>query len=88
MLATQLNTLIVEKKMEPNTLIRVNKLVVNRISGKANSGKDQKKIIILLDIDVVMPGHEVSYGVPKVLSLTNCFLFQGWGKDWQSSKFK
>lgn len=61
MLATQLNSLIADKKMEPNTLIRVNKLVVNRISGKANSGKDQKKIIILLDIDVVMPGHEVSY---------------------------
>lgn len=76
MLATQLNSLIVDRKMEPNTLIRVNKLVVNRISGKANSGKDQRKIIILLDVEVVMPGQEVRLGsYADVFIQSNCLIY-------------
>ena len=64
MLATQLNHLIAEGKMEAFTIVRILKFVVNRI---ANKGKDQKKIIILLELEPLVPGekginfHIVSY---------------------------
>ena len=57
MLATQLNHLIAEGKMEAFTIVRILKFVVNRI---ANKGKDQKKIIILLDLEPLVPGKEVN----------------------------
>lgn len=60
MLATQLNHLINDGKMEPFTIIRVVKFVVNRIASKTVSGKDQKKIIILLDVEPLVSGKEAS----------------------------
>lgn len=59
MLATQLNHLIVDGKLENFTIIRVKKFVVNKVATKATAGKDQKKIIILLDVEPVVPGSEV-----------------------------
>ena len=58
MLATQLNHLIVEGKMEAFTIIKLVKFVVNKIA-KPNAGKDQKKIIILLDVEPLVSGKEV-----------------------------
>ncbi len=60
MLATQLNHLIADGKIEMFTIIKVCKLVVNKIASKSAVGKDQKKIIILLDIEPLVPGKEVS----------------------------
>lgn len=59
MLATQLNHLITEGKLEIFTIIKVTKFVVNKVATKATAGKDQKKIIILLDVEPIVPGSEV-----------------------------
>lgn len=59
MLATQLNHLIADGKLENFTIIRVKKFVVNKVATKATTGKEQKKIIILLDVEPVVPGSEV-----------------------------
>ena len=61
MLATQLNHLITDKKLEMYTIVKLAKFVVNRIASKSSSGKDhQKKIIILLDVQPLVPGEEVT----------------------------
>eukprot|EP00088_Acartia_fossae_P046737 TRINITY_DN5054_c0_g2_i1.p1 TRINITY_DN5054_c0_g2~~TRINITY_DN5054_c0_g2_i1.p1 ORF type:complete len:620 (+),score=202.71 TRINITY_DN5054_c0_g2_i1:71-1930(+) len=52
MLATQFNHLIHEKKLENFTIIKVKKHMFN----KAGSGK---KVLILMDIEVIKPGSEV-----------------------------
>ena len=62
MLATQLNHLIDDGKMEPNTLIKVNKFIVNKVANKSGAAAGtEKRIIILLDLDVLMSGAEVIY---------------------------
>ena len=60
MLATQHNHLITKGELEAFTIIRVNKVIVNKINkpGGATS-KEVKKIVILLDLDVLVPGIEV-----------------------------
>lgn len=60
MLATQLNHLIDDGKMEANTLIKVNKFIVNKVANKSGAGAE-KRIIILLDLDVLVPGAEVYF---------------------------
>lgn len=61
MLATQLNHLITQGKMEQFTIIKANKVIVNKISNKTGPpNKELKKIIILLEIEVLVPGGEVS----------------------------
>ena len=60
MLATQLNHLIDDGKMEANTLIKVNKFIVNKVANKTGaSAGTEKRIIILLDLDVLVSGAEV-----------------------------
>ena len=59
MLATKLNHLITDGKLENFTIIKVNKFIVNQVATKATTGKEQKKIVILLDIEPVVPGSEV-----------------------------
>lgn len=59
MLATQLNHLVLDGKLEIFTIIKVTKFVVNKVATKATVGKDQKKIIILLDLEPIVPGSEV-----------------------------
>ena len=56
-LATQLNHLISEGKMEAFTIVRILKFVVNRV---AIQGKDQKKFVILIDLEPLVPGKEVN----------------------------
>ncbi|XP_046438075.1 replication protein A 70 kDa DNA-binding subunit-like [Daphnia pulex] len=70
MLATQLNHLIVDGQLENFTIIRVKKFVVNKVATKATAGKDQKKIIILLDVEPIVPGSEVGekIGNPQTLN--------------------
>lgn len=65
MLATQLNYLIVEGKLESFTIIKVKKFVVNRIASKTTAGKDQKKIIILLEVEPLVAGSEVLKALHK-----------------------
>ena len=55
MLAIQLNHLITDGKLENFTIIRVNKFVVNEVATKATTGKEQRKIVILLDVEPVVP---------------------------------
>ena len=58
MLATQLNNLISERKIEAFTIVRILKFVVNRVATKV---KDQtKKIVILIDLEPLVPGNEVN----------------------------
>ncbi|KAK4019388.1 replication protein A 70 kDa DNA-binding subunit [Daphnia magna] len=70
MLATQLNHLITEGKLEIFTIIKVTKFVVNKVATKATAGKDQKKIIILLDVEPIVPGSEIGekIGNPQTLN--------------------
>ncbi|KAI9564074.1 Replication protein A 70 kDa D-binding subunit [Daphnia sinensis] len=70
MLATQLNPLIAEGKLEIFTIIKLTKFVVNKVATKATAGKDQKKIIILLDVEPIVPGSEVGekIGNPQTLN--------------------
>jgi hypothetical protein len=60
MLATQLNHLITDGNLESFTIIKVKKVICNKITSKNNNGKDPKKIIIILELDILMPGSEVS----------------------------
>ena len=57
MLATQLNNLILERKMEAFTIVRILKFVPNRVDIQC---KDQKKIIILIDLEILVPGNKVN----------------------------
>ena len=61
MLATQLNHLIIEGKLDTFSIIQVNKVICNRVTTKASAGKDPKKIIIILDLQILVPGPEVSF---------------------------
>ena len=56
MIATQLNNLISEKKLEDFTIVKIVKFVVNNINRR---GK-KKKIIILLAIEPLVPGEKVN----------------------------
>lgn len=60
MLATQLNHLIIEGKLDTFSIIQVNKVICNRVTTKASAGKDPKKIIIILDLQILVPGPEVN----------------------------
>ena len=60
MLATQLNHLITDGQLESFTIIKVKKVICNKITSKTNTGKDPKKIIIILELDILMPGSEAS----------------------------
>jgi len=53
MLATQLNSLIHEKKLEQFTIIRVKKHICNQVAGQS------KRVVIILDLEVVTPGSQV-----------------------------
>jgi len=53
MLATQLNSMIHEKKLEMFTIIRVKKQICNQVTGQT------KKVVIILDLEVVTPGSQV-----------------------------
>lgn len=77
MLATQLNHLITEGKLEIFTIIKVTKFVVNKVATKATAGKDQKKIIILLDVEPIVPGSEVwSFCIVVIVSeFSNVVIF-------------
>jgi len=52
MLATQLNHLIQEKKLENFTIVKIKKHICNQVAGG-------KKILILMELDIVTPGAEV-----------------------------
>jgi len=69
MLATQLNHLIIEGKLDTFSIIQVNKVICNRVTTKASAGKDPKKIIIILDLEILVPGSEVGekIGNPQTL---------------------
>ena len=76
MLATQLNHLIDDGKMEPNTLIKVNKFIVNKVANKSGAAAGtEKRIIILLDLDVLMSGAEVIYFFPLFLPIVSWGLY-------------
>ncbi|EFX61951.1 hypothetical protein DAPPUDRAFT_337759 [Daphnia pulex] len=68
-LATQLNHLIWNAQLENFTIIRVKKFVVNKVATEA-AGKDEKKIMILLDVEPIVPGSEVGekIGNPQTLN--------------------
>lgn len=51
MLATQMNHLITEGRLEPNSIVCVKNHICNNVNGK--------KVIILLDIEILKPGSEV-----------------------------
>ena len=57
MLATQLNNLIYEKKLEDFTIVKIVKFVVNNINRQATK---PNKIIILLRIEPLVPGEKVN----------------------------
>ena len=59
MLATQLNSMVAEGKLEGNTIIKLNKVVCNSINSTKGNGKEPKKILIILDLTVLVPGSEV-----------------------------
>ena len=63
MLATQLNSLITDGQLETNTIIRVNKVICNRVATKGTVGKDPKKIIIIIALDILVPGSEVIHRI-------------------------
>ena len=52
MLATQLNHMVIDKKLDDLCVIKANKLQCNTMQGK--------KVIIILDADVLRPGSQVS----------------------------
>ena len=56
MLAIQLNHLISENKLETFTIVKILKFIVNRIYKKDGN---QKIILILLDLEPLVPGKEV-----------------------------
>ena len=56
MLAMQLNHLISENKLETFTIVKILKFIVNRIYKKDGN---QKIILILLDLEPLVPGKEV-----------------------------
>ena len=58
MLATQLNSLVVEEKIKKNSLIRIGKVICNTVSNR--------RIIILLAVEVVQTD------VPDVIGRSSC----------------
>ena len=57
MLATQLNEMIHEKKLEMFTIIRVKKQICNQVQGQT------KRVVIILDLEVVTPGALVGFKI-------------------------
>ena len=53
MLATQLNNMIHDKHLELFTLIKLRKLVCNRVPTQS------KRVVIILELEVVTPGAQV-----------------------------
>ncbi|KAJ1528713.1 hypothetical protein ONE63_007106 [Megalurothrips usitatus] len=56
MLATQLNDRIRNGDLSDNTIVRVKRHITSSVP---NSGKGQKRVMIILDVEVVAPGSEV-----------------------------
>ena len=61
MLATQMNHLITEGKLEAFSIVRVNNHICNNVNGK--------KVIILLEIEVLKPGSEVGRKIGDPLQI-------------------
>ena len=53
MLATQLNNLIHEKKLEQYTIIKVKKQICNPVPNQT------KRVVVILELDIITPGAEV-----------------------------
>ena len=51
--------MITDGKLDNFTIIQVNKVICNRITSKTANGKEPKKIIIILELDILVPGKEV-----------------------------
>jgi len=62
MLATQLNSLVSEKKLENFTIVKIKKQICNQVAGG-------KKILILMDLEVVTPGTQVGHKIGSPVSL-------------------
>ena len=62
MLGTHLNNLIYDREISPYSIIKVKKQVCNSVN-------EAKKIVVLLEVEVLKPGHEVGekIGSPVVL---------------------
>ena len=79
MLATQLNPMISSGQLENYTIIKLNKVICNKVNAKPNpAGKEPRKIIILLEIEVLVPGSQVCTCFIKCvlfLKNINCFEF-------------
>jgi len=64
MLATQLNHLIHEKKLEQNTIVKIKKYICNKVAGG-------KKLIILMELEIVKPGAEVGNRIGNPVAIAN-----------------
>jgi len=56
MLATQLNGLVTSRQLEDYSIVRVNNPIVNTVN---NQGKEEKRIVVLLDLEILKRGSEV-----------------------------
>ena len=63
MLATQLNTLVADKVLEEFCVIRVNKYQCNNIQGK--------KVIIILELDILKSGASVGQRIGDPIPINN-----------------
>ena len=46
--------------MEDFTVVKVKKLICTNVKSKKDASKDPKKIIIILELDILMPGSKAS----------------------------
>ena len=62
MLATQLNGMVAEKQLDDYCVVKVKRLQCNTMQGK--------KVIIILEMEILRPGSQVQFSAPRVLLLT------------------
>ena len=65
MLATQLNDRIRNGDLADNTIVRIKRFITSVVP---NSGKGEKRVMIILDVEVVAPGSEVGNRIGNPVS--------------------
>ncbi|KAE8751185.1 hypothetical protein FOCC_FOCC002013 [Frankliniella occidentalis] len=67
MLATQLNEMIRNGDLADNTIVRIKRYITSVVP---NSGKGEKRVMIILDVEVIAPGSEVGNRIGNPVSWT------------------
>ena len=74
-LATDMNYLIKENLMEKYAIIRIEKMVCNRVNAPTMNAPNTNLVIILLEVKVLIPGAKVNgrFGNPRQLECNDEF---------------